>query len=737
MSEDEDVSLIFCEKLEESIHEIYKKTKFPHKIIMSDLDRVNFSKATHCHICEQSLGDDSVRDHCHLTGKYRGAAHNECNLKYKVPKVFPTIFHNLSGYDSHLFIKNLGVSEGPIKCIPNNEEKYISFTKTIKVGEFKDKSGKIKPLTRAIRFIDSFKFMSSGLSTLVNNLQESKFKTMKQFFPNKYTHLLRKGVYPYDYMCSIEKLDEKSLPPKDDFFSKLTNSHISTKEYDYAKFIWKEFNCKTMRDYHDLYLRTDVFLLADVFENFRETCHKNYKLDPAQYFTTPGLAWDACLKKTLIKLDLLIDVDMLQMIENGIRGGVSMIPKRYSKANNPYMKNYNKNEPTKFIQYLDANNLYGWAMSKKLPIGNFKWMKDFNDWRNIPCILEVDLEYPKELHELHNDYPLAPESIEINKVRKLVPTLYNKSKYVIHHENLKQYLDLGLKLTKIHRGISFKESAWMKPYIDFNTKLRAESTNDFDRDFFKLMNNSVFCKTMENIRNRVDIRLVTREKDLKKLINKPQFVHRNIFSENLIAVHLRKSKIYYNKPIYLGMSILDLSKTLMYDFHYKHIKDKYNENAELLFTDTDSLMYEIKTEDVYKDMILEKFDTSNYPKDHFLYTDLNKKIIGKFKDEAGGQQITEFVGLRAKLYSFILDEDDIKKAKGIKQSIVKQDIKFQDYKNCLFSGEKFSVIQNTIQSKNHELYTQSMEKIALCPMDDKRNISKDKIHTKALGFIKN
>ena len=240
---------------------------------------------------------------------------------------------------------------------------------------------------------------------------------------------------------------------------------------------------------------------------------------------------------------------------------------------------------------------------------------------------------------MHNDYLLAPEQIVVNKVKKLIPNLGDKKKYVIHYENLKQYLNLGLKLTHIHRGIKFEESPWLKSYIDINTDLRTKSKNDFEKDFFKLMNNSVFGKTMENIRNRVDIKLVTDKKKARKLAAKPNFNHCNIFSEDLFAIHMKKTELIFNKPVYLGMSILDLSKTLMYDFHYNYVKQKYEDKAKLLFTDSDNLMYEIQTEDFYKDIsedVKHKFDTSDYPPNHpsGIPSGVNKKVLGMFKDEA-------------------------------------------------------------------------------------------------------
>ena len=524
--------------------------------------------------------------------------------------------------------------------------------------------------------------MAASLDKLVNNLPKYDFGDLKRYYTGEKFHLLtRKGVYPYEYMDSLEKLKEAKLPPKEKFYSRLNGEDISDEDYEHAIKVWKTFGMKTLQDYHDLYNEADVLLLADVFENFRDICIKNYKLDPAHYYTAPGLAWDAALKVTNVELELLSDIDMLLMVEKGIRGGVSMISTRYGKANNKYMgDSFIKKDPSKYIQYLDANNLYGWAMSRSLPTHDFKWMEEDekSNWKNHSCILEVDLEYSKSLHDLHNDYPLAPEQIEVNKVKKLIPNLGDKKKYVIYYENIQQYLNLGLKLTHIHRGIKFEESPWLKSYIAINTDLSTKAKNDFEKDFFKLMNNSVFGRTMENIRNRVDIKLVTDKKKARQLAAKPNFNHCNIFSKDLVAIHMKKTELTFNKPVHLGMSILDLSKTLMYDFHYNYIKQKYEDKAKLLFTDTDSLMYEIQTEDFYKDIIGDgkhRFDTSDYPPNHpsGIPSGINKKVIGMFKDEAGGKVIDEFVGLRAKSYSYKMSEgEESKKCKGVKKSVIKR-----------------------------------------------------------------
>ena len=749
--EDPDPIDVFINWLESDVKIISDLGNEPMKI--TEEEQEQFKQASNCWICGKLLNiEDRVRDHCHFTGRYRGAAHNICNLKYSKPNNISVFFHNLTGYDSHLFIKKLNTTMGNIDCIPNNEENYISFSKTIKTGEYKNKNGETKNKYFKIVFKDSLKFMASSLEALVNNLPEGALNNLNKYFTSKQVKLLKqKGFFPYDYLDSIEKLKDTNPPPQKAFYSKLTGKGINNYNYKHVLNVWKTWNMKTFKEYLELYNVTDVLLLADVFENFRDICLKNYGLDPVYYYTAPGLAWDAMLKMTKINLELLSDVDKLLMIEKGIRGGISIISNRYGKANNKYMKDYNKKEASKYLMYVDANNLYGAAMSEKLPVHSFKWMTNqeieniFNNrivqvWEKTPCILEVDLEYPEELHDLHNDYPLCPERVEYDKgVKKLIPNLRHKNNYVIHYKNLIQCLRLGMKLKKIHRGIKFIEAAFLKPYIDKNTSLRALAKNNFEKDFFKLMNNSVFGKTMENIRNRVNVKLVDSGEQFKKLAAKPNYNGRKIFNENLVSVHMKKTSLTMNKPVYLGMSILDLSKTVMYDFHYKYIKPKYGNKAKLLFTDTDSFLYEIQTEDFYKDIsgdVKDRFDTSDYPEGHpsGIPTGINKKVLGMFKDEAAGKVIKEFVGLRAKLYSYKMDEGkENKRCKGIKKAVVEKSITHENYKTCLTTGKEQLRRQNIIRSYEHVLYTEEVNKIALSAADDKRYLLKDSYDTLAWG----
>ena len=434
--------------------------------------------------------------------------------------------------------------------------------------------------------------------------------------------------------------------------------------YRHGNNVFNKFKLNNLGEYHDLYVQSDTLLLADVFEKFRDMCLKEYELDPAHFLSLPGLAWQACLKKTNVELELLTDYDMLLMVEEGIRGGICHPIHRYAKANNKYMKNYNNNEESSYIQYLDAYNLYGWAMSKKLPVNGFKWIdnnetaeasslersakhvinedfiKNYDENNDKGYIFEMDVKYPKKLYKLHSNLPFLSERMKVNKCKKLVCNLFNKKKYVTHINTLKQALTHGLKLKKIHRVIEFNQKEWLKPYIDMNIELRKEAKNDFEKDLFKLMNNSVFEKTMENIRKHRDIKLVTTDKKRSKLVSEPNYHTINLISEDLSIIEMKKTKAKLNKQIYLGLSILEISKTLMYEFWYDYMKPKYNNDVKLCYMDMDSFIMNITTNDFYKDIandVETRFDTSNYEVNRPLPTGKNKKIIGLMKDELGGR----------------------------------------------------------------------------------------------------
>jgi hypothetical protein len=818
-------------------HKACKPKRIPQRRVeLYEFEKQEYMAATAidcCCICGEQFGLDKVRDHCHITGRYRGAAHNSCNLNLRITPYktkVPVVFHNLRGYDGHLIMQALGgvepelrrvrtmnkngvlgdywVPNNQISCIPNNMEKYLTFS----IGQLK--------------FIDSLQFLNSSLDSLSGNLHElapvccgkptvlgrlkrsmagsvisstgrckycgavkrkhTAWESLKTKFRvttasleteahSKVPHLLlRKGVYPYEYVESFEKFNDPKLPPKEAFYSRLTREQISDEDYEHAQIVWKKFDCKTLGDYHDLYLRTDVHLLADVFEAFRDISMQHYDLDPAHYFSSPGLAWDALLKKTKVKLELLTDIDMHLFMEKGLRGGIVQVSKRFAKANNPRCPDYNARKATSWLLYQDANNLYGWAMMQLLPVGAFQWVEDLTlkdvldtaDNASEGYIIEADIEYPDALHDLHNDYPLAPESMSIPEAwlsdyqrtlvnelggkytgcNKLVPNLRRKEKYVIHYRNLKLYCSLGMQVTKIHRACKFRQEAWMVPYIQLNTNLRSKAKSAFEKDFYKLMNNAVFGKTMENLRKRIRVDLVRIPTDadercdrLRRLIADPAFKSFKIFDGNLAAVHSIKSKLKLNRPVYIGQAVLDLSKHLMYDFWYNKIKLRYGEKAQLCYTDTDSLLFEVETPDAYADMKEDSdlYDFSDYPKEHTCYSDTNKKVPGLFKDECNGRPMAEFVGLRPKMYSILLaDGDNIKKAKGVQRVVVKKDLRHESYKTCLDEHKEMRHTQVVIRSKKHQIGVYEQVKTSLSPLDTKKWIAPDGVTTRAYGHYR-
>ena len=458
----------FCKDLREHASKIinFEKKKM---IPLTTEEKIYHDDQEICYICKKEFDNSykkhyKVRDHCHYTGKYRGAAHNICNLKYKISKEIPIVFHNGSTYNYHFIIKEL-VKEfnGNFECLGENTEKYITFSVPIK----KKIENKDIEITYKIKFIDSYRFMSSSLSKLADNLSEGihnikcvdcesyldyiktkneklilKFFNCETYYNkkinkelikrfastyefcnkdlNKFILLLRKRVYPYEYMDNWERFNETSLPNKESFYSNLNMENIEDSGYRHGNNVFKIFELKNLGEYHDLYVQSDTLLLADVFENFRNKCLEVYELDPAHFLSLPGLAWQACLKKTNVELELLTDYNMLLMIEEGIRGAICHSIHRYAKANNKYMDNYDKNKESSYIQYLDANNLYGWTMSQKLPVNNFKWVEDtsrineefiknYNENSYKGYILEVDVKYPKTLHDLNSDLPFLPK----------------------------------------------------------------------------------------------------------------------------------------------------------------------------------------------------------------------------------------------------------------------------------------------------------------------------------------
>lgn len=720
----------FIDEVYQTSHELEKEFYKYLSINMSKNEWKSFKNATVCYLCKEKFTKDNnkVRDHDHLSGKYRGAAHNSCNLKLRNSFRVPVFFHNLN-YDVHFFIEKLcSKYEGRLTSIAKTLESFIALYKYFNNCKV------------SLIFLDSYKFLSTSLDYLVSILPDEKKIITRRFFdkPEEFELVNKKGFYPYEYMKNLEVYNECKLPEKKEFYSKLNDTNISDENYTHAQTVWNVFNCKTLSDYTKLYMKTDVLLLADCFKNFRETCFETYELDVANYLSLPSFSFDSMLKMTKVQIELLRCPEQVSLIRRGIRGGLSQVSYKYAKSNNIYLgEDYNPEKEESYILYLDFNNLYGSCMVSPLPVSDFQWVNEIEGGlMNVPAegeigyILDVDLEYPKEIHDMMQELPLCPEiaTPPNSKYKKLMATLNDKKSYVIHYRALQQASKYGVKY-KINKILKFKQSTFLKKFIDLNTELRKMSKNNFEKDFYKMINNSTFGKSLECVFNRMDVKLVSKwdgRFGVKSLLSNPLFHRIEIYSENFVAIQLRRTRVLLDKPMFLGMTILDVSKFHVFNFFYEFVKKVFGPNSILTYTDTDSLCLWIKNQnpyDIIREYVDEHFDTADYPEDNiFNIPRRNNKVLLKLKDEFSSQLVHEFVGLRSKMYGIKLhnSEKELKKAKGIKKNIIKKNMTFKDYRDCILSKKNTMIRQNLIQSKRHETFTVEQRKKALDYFDDKR-----------------
>ena len=522
----------------------------------------------------------------------------------------------------------------------------------------------------------------------------------------------------------------------------------------------------------ELYVCLDTVLLAAVVETFRTSTHKHFRLDPMHYVSAPSLCFDAMLKITRMELETLPSVDMYLFINKCIRGGMTGASNRYARANNDCIQTYDSTKPVSHIIGLDANNLYGHSLTQPMPIGDFRWMTaDEIKHFDVNAILaddrgyfiEVDLHYPPELHDIHDQFPLAPEKLDIPKEEwsehtqnlasrlklkhkssgmKLMNTLRDKKRYVIHHENLKLYVRLGMQITKVHRGICFKQSDFMRPYITMNNAARKKATSSFEVSLYKFFNNSVFGKCCYNVFRQRHIKLVNKKDRFQKLAARPTFHGSHIINRHLTGVEMKPASIMCDKSLYIGAAVLELSKTHMYSFYYDFlVKKYYRSGLRMIYTDTDSFYLQIfDRPEFYKDILKYEhlFDRSAYPTHHFLHDCKRQRALGLMKDVHADGHITEMVALRSKMYAVRVQrgheqklDDDIK-AKGVKKSVLR-DMKYEMYFDCLKDTSVTKHSFKQIRSFRHRLVTKDSVKVGLCSYDDKRHLLPCGIHSYAYG----
>ena len=712
----------------ENIASNYFETNLPLEITPEEEESFQQSKV--CWLCENPLDNDKVRDHDHLTGKYRGAAHNKCNLncKKKSSSFVPIFFHNFSGYDCHLIFEELLTQAYKMGCepkiIPKSMENYVS----VQVG--------------CLRFLDSYRFLSSSLQKLITSLNDFPYMQNEGLTDDLFK---KKLAYPYEKF-NLNNLHEPLNLTKEDYWSTLNQSYPCEDDIKRTQQLIDTYNITTAQELTMLYLKMDVLQLTDVFENFVETSTLMYGINPLYSYSLPGYTWKAGLKLTKIKLDFIKDKQLLLLLENNIRGGISSVMgPRFIESN----------ENTKLL-YIDANNLYGWAMSQYLPTSEFEKL-DFpegyileqivEDLRFIPdnneygYFIECDMIYPAEIKEKTENFPLCPYQTKadpnlfseyMNSVKqpnykpteKLMCDLTNKYNYMMHYRMFKFYTQIGMKVTKIHTIYRFKQSLWLEKYINHNTQKRTKAKTNFEKDLYKLMNNAFFGKTMENVRERTNLEFIphTNIDQIIKRQSKLSFKGiTNHYSEFSIY-KFDKEKVIFDKPIYLGFSVLELSKLLMYEFYYHKLQPYYGDKIKLHYMDTDSFILSIKTGDLINDLeyFKDDFDFSELDPSHELYNSINKKVIGKMKIETSPIiELDNFVALRSKSYSFSYGSaqklTQKSKQKGIQHTPI-----YSQFINSLFNSETTTATNYSIRSNAHNLTVQKQDKLALNPFDDKR-----------------
>ena len=593
-------------------------------------------------------------------------------------------------------------------------------------------------------------------------MQPDDFKLLKQHHPQieKHSLLLGKMLFPYTYFDNVDRLKETSLPPREAYFNDLTKEECSEADYETAVKIWETFELADLKSLVKLYCETDVLQTVDIFIRFRNVTMKEFELDPLHFVSLPSLCWQACMKVTDLRVELITDSDMYLMWQRAKFGGFTTVVSQYEKANNPLLDDFNPDDPISWMFYWDCTGMYSTVMqNNKLPCGNMRFLSDeevaqldyesYDPSGDIGYLVECIFSFVgKEVQVILADFPPCPvlrsvpadeqsprmqrvaESMEIPlevKTKKLIADLNPRVNYVLPLTSLQFILKTtGATLHSITRAIQFKQEAILTKYIQLCMDKRKAATNSFEISLFKLYCNAVFGVTLLDVTKYVNCHVVFTQARLKRLIDSPLYVRANEFDKNAAVVEMKYSSTTIRQPIFLGISILALSKNLILDMYYNVLKKEYGSNISLQMSDTDSIVFKVfkETENFYMSDILPKFahllDTSNYDRSSPLYTDVRKKQLGTFTDETGGRIISECVALKCKAYSILVkDGDPFMKAKGC-PTAERDRLSHEDYKNTLFNQARVNVIFNRIGSKRQRLYTFQCSKVALSSYENKR-----------------
>ena len=726
-----------------------------YKIDISPSDKARFDKAAECDSCNKpfSKKNKKVMHHHHSkpTNNFAGVLCNSCNLAFKEKSSFlPVYFHNLS-YDLTLILKQASSSYNIDVKKKSGMRFYCgSYDKIKLIDSYNMIKGSLSNLAREhIKNNGSLRYTKECISHLPKIAQDLLLNSGKQFLP-------------YEYLSSLDKLNETSLPPKEAFYSHLSKSHISDDEYAHALQVWNACQCNTLLDYIQIYLDLDVALLADVFLQWRNTLMNLFELDCLYFLTLPSYAIEAFYYKTQTKLESVNNPDLYHLISSNIRGGFTSVGKRHVVADNKDVNpHFKPGDKSSYLLYVDFNSLYPTTMSQfKFPKGNFKLLSSSERRKFLlQDLTKIDINGDVGYY-LHIDtYPISPEviketdafplclsqeNIKLENVSEYSRSLLHKfklkipsknKKLIAHHNGLHDYLislpllqfllKKGVVIKNVRKIYQFEQGEYLKQFIDGNIAQRASATNPFIKNALKLINNAIYGRMLLNQLNyATETKVCQSSPSLLKSFSKPTFQKLNIVSSERTLVTYSKPNVLVDSPIYVGFSVLEYAKLLMYKFWYDVLLKEYGNRIEFVYSDTDSFIFKLETDDLSKEIkgpLAPYLDLSNFPPHHPLYDTSCKGQLGKIKIETGAEFMKEFVALKPKMYSYSTTGATrcFNTLKGVPHCD-RVDITLEQYRDCMYSGKLYSVTTNRLQFVNQEMSMIANNKLALSPYEDKR-----------------
>lgn len=732
--------------------------QFP--LSMSQQDEIRFQNSTNCGFCHKEFTPDEVRhrDHRHdippgHPNHFRWASHPFCNMAAgKRPSWVPVIFHNLKRFDGRILMESLAKMKYPahqIKVIARTKDNFMTI----------ELEGKLK-------FFDSYLWLPASLATLVDALKVEELPLFRSMYPSaeKRRLLTHKLTFCHDYMIDMDSYAIAELPSKDCFYSQLSRQQITDESYDILQQIWRVFNIKNLGELTKLYCELDINLSICCIEEFRRLIMNTYGLEVVRHVTLAQLSWNCCLKFTGARIELVTDPSVQDIIDRCRRGGYCQVTERLVEKNRSCDEDFDPSKVETRLLAFDCRNQYGAALKSFLPCGGFEFLDrtaigelernnfaalhELSTESDVGYILEVDLKLDKKYHDSWSSYPPCPVNMDINfdmldpdtaqrmgecgreKVvgSRLVTTLYDRYKYAVYGYLLALYLEMGVKVTKVHRVLRFKQAPIFRPYVQLNTRLRAETDNEFFRMLYKNLINIIYGRSCMQVWNHTNIVFVSDPTYFEKLAALHTFKAFTIINENFVIVEKNKPSVLLKTASFIGSVICELAKYYQYSFKYRYLRQVFTvSECTCILSDTDSFILRLSgVSNPYqrllpiRDAIL---DGSSYPEGHVLHDLKNRMVPGMYADETGGRELAYLFAVAVKLYCLkIIGGKVKKKVKSVPRVAAELDLEPKDFKDSLLPEHRQTFVEffEIAHDGPCTLYIQKRRKLAISGIDVKR-----------------